>query len=196
MDAPPQIVYLTHPQVQVDPAVPVERWSLSPTGRARVLAMLDQSWVARIGRVVSSPEPKAVEAAELLAARVGVAVEVREGTGEIDRSAAGFLPPDEFERVADACFARPEESVRGWERAVDAQWRIVDALADLFSGGGDADITDIAVVGHGGVGTFWYCHLAGIPINRASDQPGQGHRFAVDRVSRRPAHAWRPIDVP
>ena len=174
-----------------DPAVPVERWSLSPVGRARVLAMLDQDWVTTIRRVVASPEPKALEAATLLADHAGVAVEVRTDTGEIDRRAAGFLPPDEFERVADRCCAEPEVSARGWERAVDAQQRIVAALDDLLTADGPGDI---AVVGHGGVGTFWYCHLAGVPIARVHDQPGQGHRFTVDRPTRRVLHAWQPID--
>ncbi len=51
---------------------------------------------------------------------------------------------------------------------------------------------DIAVVGHGGVGTLWYCHLAGIPIARQWDQPGQGHYITVREG--RPHHHWRRID--
>ena len=124
-------------------------------------------------------------------AALGIGVERRAETGEIDRSAAGFLPPAEFEAVADACFAVPTERARGWERAVDAQQRIVDALADLLADDGPGDI---AVVGHGGVGTLWYCHLAGVPIARRWDQPGQGHVFTVDRATGRPVHHWRPID--
>jgi hypothetical protein len=44
---------------------------------------------------------------------------------ENDRSATGFLPPDEFETVANRLFAEPLVSIRGWERAIDAQLRIV-----------------------------------------------------------------------
>lgn len=50
---------------------------------------------------------------------------------ENDRSATGFLPPSEFESVADEFFAKPEVRVRGWEPAIDAQARIrseVDAV--------------------------------------------------------------------
>lgn len=36
---------------------------------------------------------------------------------ENDRSSTGFLPPEEFEVVADAFFAQPGVSVRGWETA-------------------------------------------------------------------------------
>jgi hypothetical protein len=51
--------------------------------------------------------------------------------GENDRSATGFLPPEEFERVADEFFGSPEKSARGWERAGDAQVRIVRAVEGI-----------------------------------------------------------------
>ena len=40
---------------------------------------------------------------------------------ENDRSATGYLPPNQFEAMADRFFAEPQASVLGWERAVDAQ---------------------------------------------------------------------------
>lgn len=64
--------------------------------------------------VWSSAEAKAIEAAGILAARLGVGVNVDEDLGENDRTATGFLPPDEFETVVDAFFAEPEKSIRGW----------------------------------------------------------------------------------
>ncbi|MCS3495855.1 hypothetical protein M2189_005186 [Bradyrhizobium japonicum] len=33
------IRYLTHPQVQIDPTVPVPQWGLSPLGRTRTEAL-------------------------------------------------------------------------------------------------------------------------------------------------------------
>ena len=64
----------------------------------------------------------------MLAARFRIGIEVASDLGENNRSATGFLPPAEFEKVADAFFANPEESVRGWERAIDAQRRIREAV--------------------------------------------------------------------
>ena len=187
----PLLRYVTHPNVVVDPAVPIERWGLDPTGVARASAMLDQPWVPEVSRIVSSDETKALETAQILADRLGLRVEVRDGIGENDRSATGFLAPEDFERTADRFFASPQESVRGWERAVDAQARIVRGLEDLL----DAETArSTVVVGHGGVGTLWYCHLAGLPISRAHDQPGQGHYLTVDASTRRVLHHWRPID--
>jgi broad specificity phosphatase PhoE len=179
--------YVTHPEVVVDAAVPVPRWGLSERGRSRAEGLLAQPWATTATRIVSSAETKALETAAVLAAHLGLEVEQRERTGELDRTVPGFLPPDEFERVADACFAHPDVSARGWEPAGVAQARVAAALADLLVAPGE-----IVVVGHGGVGTLWWCHLAGLPIDRRWDQPGQGHWFTV--VDGRPTHHWRRIE--
>jgi broad specificity phosphatase PhoE len=183
--------YLTHPEVHVDPAVPVPKWSLSARGRSRALAMLEQPWLAAVGRIVSSDETKAIETARLVAEHLQLPFEIRVGIGENDRSSLGFVAPAEFEVLANAFFAQPEQSIRGWERAVDAQRRIAQGLADLLT---PAE-RDVLVVGHGGVGTLWFCFLNGLAIDRCHDQPGQGHYFSVDQRTRRAEHGWRPIDA-
>ncbi|MER9406717.1 phosphoglycerate mutase family protein [Mesorhizobium caraganae] len=188
----PIAYYITHPQVQIDANVPVPEWGLSEIGRARALAMLEQPWVGSIRRVVSSAERKAIETAEILARQLGLTVEVRERMHENDRSATGYLPPPEFEAVADRFFANPHKSIRGWERAIDAQQRIVsevEAVLDATVGG------DIAFVGHGGVGTLLLLSLSNREISREADQPaGGGNYFAYDIGARRVVHGWRPID--
>jgi broad specificity phosphatase PhoE len=190
----PIAYYITHPQVQIDANVPVPEWGLSEIGRARALAMLEQPWVGSIRRVVSSAERKAIETAEILARQLGLTVELRERMHENDRSATGFLPPPEFEAVADRFFANPHKSIRGWERAIDAQQRIVsevEAVLDAAVGG------DIAFVGHGGVGTLLLLSLSNREISREADQPtGGGNYFAYDIGARRVVHGWRPIDKP
>ncbi len=183
--------YVTHPDVDVDPTIPVERWTLSARGEQRARAMLERPWVPEVRRIVSSDETKAVRTAEILAEHLGLEVEVLDGLGENDRSATGFLPPEEFEAMADRFFAEPECSVRGWERAVDAQARVVVALEPVLAA---AATTETVVAGHGGVGTLWYCALSGRAIDRRHDQPGQGHYLTVDAATATVRHAWRPID--
>jgi broad specificity phosphatase PhoE len=184
--------YITHPNVVVDPDVPVPQWHLSALGRQRFDVMLTRPWVSAIRRVIASSETKSVEAATVLAIHLGLEVEVRPATREIDRSATGYLPAAEHERVADAAFAQPNVSSAGWETAVAAQARIVEALDDVVVAA--ATGPDAAVVGHGAVGTLWWCHLAGERIARRWDQPGQGHLITVDAAARRPLHHWVPID--
>jgi len=187
------VYYVSHPQVRIDPAVPVPKWSLSDVGQARMIAVADRPWVRRLAAVVSSDETKAIETAERLAAPSGCPVLIREEMHENDRSATGFLPPPEFERVADAFFAEPEVSVRGWERAADAQARILRAVNAALA---EAPAGDVALSGHGGVGTLLFCALSGIPIRRIHDQPpGGGNVFAFDRTSRTVLHPWRALEA-
>lgn len=185
--------YITHPQVEIDLAVPVTLWKLSALGRERAAQLARQPWLASVGRIVSSAEMKAEETARMLGSQLGLSVELRRDSGESDRSATGPLPPAEFEALASRFFAEPDVSVRGWERAVDAQRRIAAQLADLL----DPEARhDIAVIGHGGVGTLWYCHLTSVGIARCHDQPSQGHYFSIDLASGRPLHGWRALEEP
>lgn len=190
--------YLSHPEVRIDPAVPVPQWGLSDAGRARVEAVRGRSWLAAVQRIVASEEAKAQETATLIGEAIGCAVETGADMGENDRSATGFLPPDEFEAVADAFFAHPDQSTRGWERASDAQARIVGAVRDALSGQ-EAVVT--LFVGHGGVGTLLACAVRGDAIDRRHDQgraPGANprggnvHAFTTDLS--RALFGWRPME--
>ena len=129
--------FITHPEVTIQPDVPIPEWPLSRRGRARMQRGLAQPWVRDITSIYASTERKAVEAAQILAAHLALPFQSIPALGENDRSSTGYLPRAEFERVADAFFAQPAQSVRGWERAIDAQSRIVGAVRAL----GDADRT-------------------------------------------------------
>lgn len=104
------------------------RWPLSELGRQRMRAGLLQPWVRELTSIYCSTEQKAIDGAAILAEHLSIGLDQISELGENDRSATGFLPPEEFERVADQFFAAPAVSVRGWERAIDAQSRIVHAV--------------------------------------------------------------------
>jgi broad specificity phosphatase PhoE len=184
-------VYITHPQVLIDPTVPVPQWGLSELGTARARETAGHEWVAQIGRFVSSDETKAEETAAILAA--GRKVEILARSGENDRSATGFLLPDAFEAAADWFFAHPLESFRGWERAADAQARIVSAVTGILDAHDPA--IPIAFVGHGGVGTLLKCHLAGVPIARHDQPAGGGNLFAFSLADRSLACDWTAMET-
>lgn len=190
----PTVVFITHPDVLIDPAVPVPDWPLSPRGIDRMRRALALSWIGTIRAIWCSTERKARDGADILAEYLGLPVTELTALGENDRSATGFLPRAEFEIVADQFFANPEQSIRGWERAIDAQRRIVAAVAHVC--GASAAKGDIAIVSHGGVGTLLLCHLRGDAIGRAHDQPPNngGNFFAFDAATRRLHHGWRAID--
>ncbi|MDN3565563.1 histidine phosphatase family protein [Paeniroseomonas aquatica] len=190
----PILHFITHPEVVIDPVTPVPEWPLSPEGIRRMGLALERPWMSRLGSVFSSAERKATDAAQLIGDCFHLSPVVVGELGENDRSATGYLPKAEFEVVANLFFAQPERSVRGWERAVDAQRRI-NAAVDRVIAEAPRD-RNIAVVSHGGVGSLLLCHLKGIPINRAEDQPGAGGGcvYSFDLETRTLLSGWRRIE--
>lgn len=186
-------LYLTHPQVTIDANMPVPLWGLSALGRQRAEAFAQSGAVPVGAMIFSSNERKALELAELLAAAAGTAVLSEHAMGENDRSATGFLPPALFEATADRFFAAPEQSIDGWERAIDAQRRIVAAVAAALALVPEG--TPAMLCGHGAVGTLLKCHVAGRAISRAEDQgPGGGYGFVFDFGAGRLQSEWTPME--
>jgi len=187
-----RVIFLTHADVQIDPAVPVPQWGLSDRGRARHEAFNATLAAYDVTSIWSSDEQKARDGAAIhAAARQLVPQDVPE-LGENDRSATGYLPPEEFQAMADAFFATPEVSVRGWERAVDAQARFAGAVNQIIA---TAPPGDVLIVAHGGVCALMLCQVMGIAITREHDQPGPkgGCWYMIDRDTRQLAHGWRVI---
>lgn len=186
---------VTHADVTIDPSVAVPEWGLNARGRARHES-LARHWAATRpppDAVWSSGERKAREGAAALAKAFGHEVNAEERLGENDRSATGYIPEPEFSAVAAEFLARPGESVRGWERAFDAQARILGALArvvDATPGTGE-----IAVVTHGGVATLLVCAARNVAIStdHAPGFPGGGGICAIEGM--RLVRGWRAIEA-
>ena len=185
-----KLIVISHPEVVVAPDTLITDWGLSDTGRARAITFAGSRTLSALGAIWSSTERKAVETAALLAEPFELAVRTDPRLCENDRSATGYMPPAQFEAAADAFFAAPEVSFRGWETASAAQRRIADAVAEIVS---CHDGGDLALVTHGAVGTLLWCALSGEEISRRFDQPGQGHYWSADLESLRPDFGWRLI---
>jgi broad specificity phosphatase PhoE len=186
------VYFITHPDVVIDPGVPVQEWSLSERGKARMRAMLEQGWMPGLRAIYCSTERKAIDGASILAEALGLAYSAIPELGENDRSSTGYLAANEFAAVVAEFFGKPEESVCGWERAVDAQTRIITAATSILREAPRNE--DVAIVAHGGVGTLLLCHLAKVPISQDQDQPATngGNYFAFDRTTFHLIHGWRP----
>ena len=183
------IYFITHPDVVISCDVPVTQWPLSARGVARMRQGLRRPWVAEITSIYCSAERKAIDAARILAVHLTLGVEQVVELGENDRSATGFLPAPEFEKTAGRFFADPDAAIDGWERAVDAQSRVLTAVTSIAAR--DATSGAIAIVSHGAVGTLLYCKIAGQPISRRWDQPpnGGGNYFRFT-LAPSAAHSW------
>lgn len=177
----PRLFFLTHPQVVIDPAVPVPRWPLSEVGRRRADVFAGGLAGGQVTAVWSSGEQKALDGGAIIARRLGVPHRIDSDLGENDRSATGYIAPPEFWEVVAEFFGKPDESIRGWETARHAQARIVAAMRRLARD--EPTRGDIVVVAHGGVGELLMAHLQGVAIGQ-HDKPqhaGGGCWIEIDK---------------
>jgi broad specificity phosphatase PhoE len=189
------IYFITHPDVVIDPLIPVPQWPLSEQGKSRMRRLLSQDWMPHVAAIYCSTEQKAIDGAAILAEALGLPFHQVAALGENNRSATGYLPKTEFEATADAFFARPSERIRGWERAIDAQARIVEAVEHIRST--TPGTGPIAVVSHGGVGALLLCHLTRMPISRTAEQPGAsgGNYFLFQMPEGTLVHGWKTMEA-
>lgn len=61
-----QLVYVSHPELVIDPTVPVPRWHLSENGIRRMRLFAGDPAVAGVTSIWASTEAKAIEAAGIL----------------------------------------------------------------------------------------------------------------------------------
>lgn len=186
------VFFLTHPEVVIDPAVPIPRWPLSEVGRRRMARFVEQMAPRRLAAVYSSDEQKALDGAQMVASAFGAPHRIDAELGENDRTSTGYLPPPQFWEVVAEFFARPEESVRGWERACDAQARIARAVTRAAA---EAPDGDLLIVSHGGVGALLTAKLAGVEIGQEErpQHAGGGCWLEIDRATLAIIRTWQAI---
>lgn len=126
------LLLVRHSVPEIDPARPATEWRLSEEGRARCERLGAQVGAYGPERLLSSPEPKALETAEQIAPALGLAVEIACDLREHERRTLPFLPRAEFLRRMGEFFARPDEVVVGEESADAARARfaaVVEAIS-------------------------------------------------------------------
>ena len=124
--------------------------------------------------VISSVEPKAYQTARVLVGLLDEPTlpwETMEGLHEHDRSEAGFLSKDEFEKRVAEFFAKPEQKVFGAESADEAHDRFARAIHAALAKHGERTMI---VVAHGTVISLFVSRLARIdpfPLWKSLDLP-------------------------
>ena len=123
------LILVRHGRPAIDPATPSTTWPLCPEGREACEKLAERIAAYSPKRVVSSPEPKARETAQIIGDRLGLAVELDPGLHEHKRQHLSFGTEQEFRQRIAAVFASPSEPVGGYETAHAAAERLAAALA-------------------------------------------------------------------
>lgn len=190
-----QILFVTHPEVVIDPDIPVPRWPLSAKGRTRMENLAEALAGLPVRAIWSSDERKAVDGAAILADRLRAPHHMDAALGENDRSATGYIAPPRFWEVVAEFFAHPDVSVLGWETARDAQNRILAAMERVEA---EAQPGLTIVVSHGGVGQLLTAALQNVAIGQEAKAPnpsGGGYLLLETSPLRLACDAWGDIDT-
>lgn len=126
----PALILVRHGRPAIDPDTPPNTWPLCPEGAENCNKLAERIVAYKPTAVVSSPEPKAQQTAEILAAKLGLNVEVDAGLHEHKRQHMSFGSEAEFRARIAKVFADPKTPSPGGESAHEAAQRLAKALAN------------------------------------------------------------------
>jgi 2,3-bisphosphoglycerate-dependent phosphoglycerate mutase len=125
----PALILVRHGRPVIDPDSPPTTWPLCPEGREAVARLAGQLSAYAPAAVVSSPEPKALETAEIIAQALGLKVVADDGLHEHKRPALAFGTEEAFRARIAQVFSDPAKPVAGGESVAQACDRLSSALA-------------------------------------------------------------------
>ena len=149
-----------------DPSVPSEEWRLSEEGRALCEPLAIQVGAHEPRRLLSSPEPKALETAELIAPVLGLELEIEDGLRETARRTVGWLEQNVLHERIRELFAKPDEVVFGEESASAALARfsrVVGGVEEQAAFVTHGTVMSLYVAGSDPDGGFSYWKTLGLP---------------------------------
>ena len=126
----PALILVRHGRPAIDPDTPPPTWSLCPDGREAVAKLALKLAAFAPSAIASSPEPKAVETAEIIAETLGLKVELDAGLHEHKRPALAFGAEEAFRARIAEVFAEPTKPIAGGESVAQACERLAKALAE------------------------------------------------------------------
>jgi broad specificity phosphatase PhoE len=146
-----------HGRPLVDPSVPASEWELDPAG-------FDDAWALRdrlpaSAAWFSSPQPKALAAAQLLTdSEVGVMDELREH----ERGITPWYDDEaKWHALVRRAFTEPDQSaLPGWEPLTRTRERLLPAVRRVLAAHGTEDLV---LVGHGTAWTLIAAELTESP---------------------------------
>lgn len=137
-----------HALVKIDPEIPSAHWQLADDADVAIRQLVPQLATTSPTRIVSSPQGKAAGTASVLAAALGLKVEIRDGLEEHHRENEGFFADEaKFQETLRRFFNHPDELLFGSETARQALNRFEAAVTDVM----DESNGDEIVVTHGTV---------------------------------------------
>jgi len=157
----PNLYLIKHSMPELVPGVPAPEWHLGSLGRARCESLAQKLSAYPLDVMVSSVEPKAIETAQIVAARLGKPHEIGVNLHEHERRNVPFMPLAELEARVAEFFVKPNELVLGSETANEARTRFANAIECVLE---KHPQKNIAVVAHGTVISLFVAQTSVMPF--------------------------------
>lgn len=143
---------------------------LSTAGHEQAKYLAEYLSSERIDALYSSPQQRALQTAEPIAADKGLRIDVVDDVAEWDRNASFYIPIEELKATNDP---RWQAMVRGeWtaedDTPEDFRSRVVTAVEELVAAHNGQRI---AVTCHGGVINAYLSHVLGLPVGKGFFYP-------------------------
>ena len=156
---------------------------LSTAGHQQAKHLAEYLSSERIDALYSSPQQRALQTAQPIAADKGLSIEVVDDVAEWDRNSSFYIPIEELKATNDP---RWQALVRGeWtaesDTMEDFHERVVTAVEDLVT---RHNGQRIAVACHGGVINAYIAHVLGLPVGRGLFYPNY---TSINRVMAGPS---------
>lgn len=133
-------------------------WTLSDAGREAAKALASRLLRFGFADLFSSPEPKAMQTAQIIADRIGGQIQTDVRLREHERSSVGFLERDRFKASIASIFDKPDVIAYGDESADAVYARFSSAIDDAVA----RSTGPVAAVTHGTAITIYVSRLVGI----------------------------------
>lgn len=185
-----KLVLVKHLRPEIEPSVPSDRWRLGVEGRRRCRSPADRLAAEKPTAIVASGEPKAIETAALLAARLRCSVRTAPGLHEHDREGVEFLGEAAFDAAVAEFFRRPRALVLGRETADGARNRFLAAVDRVLAGeptGAPVIVTHgtviaLFVAAHNDIDPSAFWRGRGLPSFVVLARPGFGLLTTVAKI--------------
>lgn len=152
------LILVKHSLPEIREDLPAREWTLSKEGRVRAGHLAERLAPYQPQILVSSPEPKALETAGMIARKLQLSLQVVHDLHEHDRSNVPYLSKENFEASVQEFFRNPDRRVFGTETAEEAYDRFSRAIYSVLN---TFQEKTIVAVSHGTVISLFVSRLTG-----------------------------------
>jgi len=174
------LILVKHSLPEIGEDLPASEWKLSQEGRLRAHKLAELLEAFHPEGIVSSPESKAKETAEMISKKLQIEIRVVQDLHEHDRSNVPYLSQAAFQTSIREFFQKPGELVLGRETANQAHARFYQALHGILN---EYRNKTVVVVTHGTVISLFVPRLTGSPDFELWNRIGLPSYIAIDLQS-------------